>query len=208
VCGESAPNDVAGEHGEGGWVVEDGLLPVRVLLEGGGAQAEAVVGRVELAVEPGGECVHLLLVLDVDLPLAHEVQLRHFHLSEVDVEDFALVGNHVVFAERVDERVGERNLLDAAHVEVLDLVPEVDAVLLLVVLDARDLHDGLVREHEAVRYQEAVARSQHGVEHGLLDQELAHPLGDDDVDLLLWSGQLLEVFDLSLHHVDLVFLIV
>ena len=47
-------------------------------------------------------------------------------------------------------------------------------------------------------YQPLVAGKEHGVEHGLVEEEVAHPLADDDVDLL---GQL-DVLQLLVDDLD------
>lgn len=61
-------------------------------------------------------------------------------------------------------------MLDAAHVEVLNVVPEVYlAVLVLVVLDRPDVDARLVGEHKSALCQESVSCHQDRVEHTFLD---------------------------------------
>ena len=55
--------------------------------------------------------------------------------------------------------------------------------LVLPVLDGGDPEGGLVGEHETARGQPLVPRIQHSVQHGLVEQAVAHPLRDDDVHL-------------------------
>ncbi len=55
--------------------------------------------------------------------------------------------------------------------------------LVLPVLDGCDPEGGLVGEHESVGRQPLVPRIQHRVQHRLVEQAVAHPLGDDDVNL-------------------------
>lgn len=65
--------------------------------------------------------------------------------------------------------------------------PELTAnlfLLVLLVFDRGHVQGRLVREHEPVRDEVAVARVQDRVEHRLVQEEVAHPLGDDDVDLV------------------------
>ena len=61
--------------------------------------------------------------------------------------------------------------------------------LVLPVLDGGDPEGGLVGEHETARGQPLVPRIQHSVQHGLVEQAVAHPLRDDDVHLNRIHGQ-------------------
>lgn len=74
-------------------------------------------------------------------------------------------------------------------------------VLVLAILNTAGEDGGLVGEDEAVLVEVSVAGVQDGVEHGLVEQEVTHPLGDDDVDL--GEGQL-DLLHLSLDQGDLV----
>ena len=44
-----------------------------------------------------------------------------------------------------------------------------------------------------------VSSVEDAVEHAFVEEEVAHPFGDDDVDLLDWEG---DFFDLSLDELD------
>lgn len=74
-------------------------------------------------------------------------------------------------------------------------------VLVLAVLDAGHEDGGLVREDQAVLDEVLVAGIQDRVQHGFVEQEVAHPLGDDDVHLV--EGQL-DLLHLALQQRDLV----
>jgi hypothetical protein len=74
-------------------------------------------------------------------------------------------------------------------------------VLVVAILDTGGVDDGLVGEDETVLDQVAVTGVQDGVEHGLVEKEVAHPLGDDDVDL--GEGEL-DLLHLALDQGDLV----
>lgn len=76
------------------------------------------------------------------------------------------------------------------------------------VLDGTYVEDSLVGEHEPVWLQELVACDQHTVQHGFVEQELAHPLRDYDVYLILRTRQFLDVLHLALHDLDRVLLVV
>ncbi len=51
-------------------------------------------------------------------------------------------------------------------------------------------------------YQPLVASIDDSLKHVLVQEEIAHPLGNDDVNLVHWK---LDLLDLSLDHGDLVF---
>lgn len=55
----------------------------------------------------------------------------------------------------------------------------------------------VVRENKAFWFEILVAREENGVKHGLVKKEVAHPFGNDDVELLYWK---LNVFKFSLHQ--------
>jgi hypothetical protein len=82
----------------------------------------------------------------------------------------------------------------AAHLEVSD------ALLRNVRADGREVHVGVAGVHGASGLEELVACNQHRVQHGLTQQEVAHPLRDDDVDLLRQLNRLDGALD-DLDHV-------
>jgi len=63
------------------------------------------------------------------------------------------------------------------------LVPRCLPYLVLPVLNGCDPEGGLVGEHETAGGEPLVPRIQNGVQHGLVEEAVAHPLGDDDVHL-------------------------
>lgn len=81
-------------------------------------------------------------------------------------------------------------------------------MILLVVLDGAHLQHSLVGEHFAIGLEVLVARDQDTVEHGLLEQKLAHPLRHDDVHLVLRPGQFAYLLHFGFHHLDHVLLLV
>ena len=56
-------------------------------------------------------------------------------------------------------------------------------VLVLRILNAGHVHGGLVRHNDAALVEPLVARHQHRVQHGFIEQSIAHPLRDDDIHL-------------------------
>ena len=56
-------------------------------------------------------------------------------------------------------------------------------VLVLPVLNAAHVESSSVREHQTVGRQPLVPGVEDGVQHGLVEEAVAHPLGDNDVHL-------------------------
>ena len=76
-------------------------------------------------------------------------------------------------------------------------------ILVLPVLDTGEVEGGLVGEHEASLSQPLVPGVEDCVEHGLVEEAVAHPLGDDDVHLVHPLGQadLLHLAPDDYHHI-------
>ena len=84
----------------------------------------------------------------------------------------------------VYQRLRHCHLPDTGHVKPVHIVPPVDLVILVLpVLDTGEVEGGLVGEHEASLSQPLVPGVEDCVEHGLVEEAVAHPLGDDDVHL-------------------------
>lgn len=75
-------------------------------------------------------------------------------------------------------------------------------LLVLTILDSTDVETSLVREQHSIRSQPSIAGDEHSVEHRLVEQAVSHPLGNDDIDLLNASWQLVNVLYLRLNHLD------
>lgn len=74
-------------------------------------------------------------------------------------------------------------------------------ILVLAVLNTGKEDGGLVGEDETILLEIGVSGVENGVEHGLVEKEVAHPLRDDDVDL--GKGKL-NLLHLALEKSDLV----
>jgi hypothetical protein len=72
--------------------------------------------------------------------------------------------------------------------------------LVVLVLDRGNVDARLVGEEEAIRLEILVPGKEDGVEHGLVEEEVTHPLGDDDIKLL--DGEL-DLLELALDEGDL-----
>lgn len=113
--------------------------------------------------------MEFVLLLEIDPLVAYEVQIRNFHSPQVNVQDLAVVTYHILLRHGVYQRVSECNAPDATHVEVLNSVPEVDFVIVLVViLDSPHVEDGLVGKHQTVWLEEPVACHEYTVQHRFL----------------------------------------
>lgn len=70
------------------------------------------------------------------------------------------------------------------------------------ILNCPNVQDCLVGEHQAVWLQELVARVQHTVQHGFVQEKLAHPLTHDYVHFVVRTGQLFDVLHLAFDYLD------
>lgn len=182
---------------------------MRAVVVGTSRETDFGLAGVEVAVEPANEGVKCLLAVEGELEAGDEVEFLLLHSAQVDVQDFAVVADHAAPRDLVDQRVRQRDFLDAAHVEVVHFVPEVYfVVLLVVVLDSAHLDDSLVGKHQSIRLQKFVPGVQHTVQHRFLQQEITHPLRDYDIHFVLGPGQLFDVLNLGLYDLDGVFLLI
>ena len=117
---------------------------------------------------------------------------------EVDIEDGLGFGVDESVVESIDQRLHQGPTLDAIHVDVVDTVPEVDLLLLvLLVLDRGHEHGTSIGQQNALLAQPLVSREQHCVQHRLVKQKVPHPLTDYHVHLL---HRQLDLLHLPLYH--------
>lgn len=74
-------------------------------------------------------------------------------------------------------------------------------ILVLAILNGSHIHGGLVGEDLAILSEVGVTSVQNGVQHGLVEKEVTHPLGDDDINL--GEGEL-DLLHLALEESNLV----
>lgn len=70
-------------------------------------------------------------------------------------------------------------------------------LFVLLILNRGKVHGGFVGEDKATLLEILVTSDEHSVEHGLVQEEVAHPFRDDDVEFL--DGEL-NLFELSFHE--------
>mmetsp|Transcript_32422 Transcript_32422/g.70797 ORF Transcript_32422/g.70797 Transcript_32422/m.70797 type:complete len:339 (+) Transcript_32422:511-1527(+) len=209
---------VGGAHGVGGCGKQH-LLVRGVLLR-----------APEVHVEPPTKARHLSLLLAVGFGRLHRQLKRLVHHLDVvdaacvEVELLEDVGGpDALVGMDVHPRAGLQEVLRLLLVVLLAEALQVDAVLLvggpreavpvaqrvlvvhvllrrLVAADRRQEHAAVARVQGTARLQPLVACNQDGVQHGLAEEEIAHPLGDDDVHLL----RELELLHVALHDLDFV----
>merc|ERR550539_64003 len=165
--------------------VEHGLLPVGVGSLRGRGEANPLVAVGELDIEEGHQGLNVVISSNLKAEGGLERNLFLPDGLDVDLSNEAVVGNHLISVHRIHDGLGESDLPDGGHIEPVDVIPPVDLVLLVLsVLDGGDVEGGLVGEHQTSGLQPLVPGEQDGVQHGLIEQAVAHPLGDDDVNLL------------------------
>lgn len=86
------------------------------------------------------------------------------------------------------------SLHHGGHVEAVHIAPEFDVIRdVVIVREGCNLQRGVAGHHQAIRLQVAVSGPHDAVEHGLEEQAVAHPLGDDDVHLVDRKNYLLDL---------------
>ena len=217
---KSAVELLASLDGEVVVEVEDGLLPMRVLCVGAGRELDGLVAGREFNVEPGDQGVDVVGAADRERVGKVECEIGNLAGIEVERNERCGIGDDSLEVNSVDEGLGESGALEGGVVEAPDVVPDcntrsahvhdcsnkaeltVDLLLLVVaVLDTSNKDGGLVGEDQTALLEVAVTGPQNSVQHGLVEQEVAHPLGNDNVDLGERQNNLLH---LALQKSDLV----
>ena len=200
--GEDTTNLLSLLDGQDITEVEDGLLPVSVLGVWAGREADWLVAGGEIDVEPGDDGVDKVVAAGVEEEWGSEGQVGESALVEVEGQDGGWVGDNGLDLDGVDEWLSEGSLLEWGVVEAVDVVPEVDLLVLVVsVLDSGNEDGGLVWEDQAAWNKVLVTGPEDGIQHRLVEEEVTHPLRDDDVDLWEWEDNVLH---LALEKGDLV----
>lgn len=102
----------------------------------------------------------------------------------------------------VDDRFRQHPLLHAFHAHSIDTVPVVELLLVVsLVVDHRHVHPRLVGHHQSPLSQPFIPCIQDRVEHGLIEQEITHPLGDDYVNFL---DRQFDFFDQAVDYGDFI----
>lgn len=90
--------------------------------------------------------------------------------------------------------MSQTKLLACRRFETCDLRLTANLLLLvLAILDTGNVDGSLVGEDETVLDKVLVPGVQNGVQHGFVEQEVAHPLRDDDIDVVKRKDDLLHL---------------
>jgi len=170
--------------------VEHDLLPVRACVLRGGRETSLLDALGELDVEVSDKGVADIGAVNGDLEVGSEIEILLLDSVQVDIQNLAEVTHDLISVSDINQGLDQSSALDARHLETVDIVPEVDLVLtVLLVLDGGEEERSLVGEEEAIRGQPAVTSNKDGVEHGLVEEEVAHPLRDDNINLFNAIGK-------------------
>ena len=160
------------------------LFPVSILMFRRCRESNPLVTMAELYCEVCHQGVEIVVPFEGQVEGAAEGDVLLLDCLDVNLLDQTVGGHQTLVVHAVHQGLRHGHLPDAGHVEAVDVVPPVDlVVLVLSVLDTADVEVGSVREHEAALSQPLVPGEEDGVQHGLVEQAVAHPLGDDDVNL-------------------------
>ena len=193
VHGHNALNLLALGHAEGVVEIEDGLAPVGGGDLGRGVQNDGLVAGGEGGVEVDGEGVELSVVGGDESVLRVEAKLIDGDLVDIEGEEGGRVGHDLGGVDGVDKGLNVREALEVGEVKALNILPDLELrVNVLLIGDAADEHVALIGEELDIGGAKLVASIEDGVEHGFIQQEVAHPLGDDDINLLV-EGDLLHL---------------
>ena len=131
-----------------------------------------------------------------------ELQVLSPDVLYINVVEQTVSGHDGLGLDDVNNGLRDDSGPDDAHVDAVDVLPELEFLLFVVrVLDAHKVHFGPVGEHEAVRLEPLVPCVEDSVEHAFVEQEVTHPLGDNDVDLV---HRQVDLLDLAFDYCDLV----
>jgi len=64
-------------------------------------------------------------------------------------------------------------------------------LLVFLVLDRGDVQRCMVRKDKPSRLKVPVTGFEHGIQHRLVKEEVAHPFGNNDIELLYWQLRIL-----------------
>lgn len=56
-------------------------------------------------------------------------------------------------------------------------------ILVIAILNTSNIHGGLIGEDQTTGVEVGVTGVENGIQHGLVEKEVTHPLGDDDINL-------------------------
>lgn len=138
----------------------------------------------------------LVIPLDIKGVGRGEVKFLGGDSLQIDVQDWAVISVDQWLVHHIDQWFEQGPFLDGAHVDTIDVIPEADLVsLVILVLNGAEPDDCTVGVHMTIFLEPLVTGVEDGVKHGLIKQEISHPFGDNDVDLVDGEGYF---FDLAL----------
>jgi hypothetical protein len=181
-------------------------------------ESNGFVACAELDIKPGDESMDEVVATSIERVRLLECQIRSRDCVEVEGDDGARIGDHSLHIDSINKRLGHGGGLERGVVESPDIVPDWSEIswrsfeeleshtanllfLVVSVLNSRKEDSSLVREDEAIGLEVLITRIEHRVEHALVQEEIAHPLRDDDVNL---RERHLNLLHLALKESDLV----
>lgn len=166
-------------------------------------EADGFVASSEVDVEPSDQCMDEVISAAVKCEWRGEGQISGRACVEIEGEDRGGVGHNRFDFNGVNKRLCKRGMLKRRVVKSVDVVPDYIElavvffikvgrhtsdllILVLAILNSSHENCSLVRENQAIGSKIFVSGIQDGVKHGLIEQEISHPLRDYDVDLREW----------------------
>jgi len=148
-------------------------------------ETSSLVAFCEFDVEVADESLDVVVSSALQVEGRAEGEVLYLNGVHVKFLDETSICDNLLGVYNINQRLADGCLADAAHVESIDLVPPVDfLVLVCAVLNATDVQCGAVRHDHTARSQPLITSKQNSVQHGLIQQAVAHPFTDNDVHLI------------------------
>lgn len=125
-----------------------------------------------------------IVSLQLEIERCGEFQIRLLHLVKINLLYQIGVGYDLPGINYIYKRFHNGNLSNTAHIKTIDIIPPVDfLVLVLTVFNGADIQSSTIWEHHSIGLQKLVSSIQDCIQHGLVEQTISHPFGNDDVNL-------------------------
>ena len=169
------------------WEVEDGLFPVCRLDVRASAEHHTQVGEIKENIEISAQAGQLAVSADLQEEAGGEGSVGDTAGVDVEVEDGCGVARPHAVRDDLHAGLLQDGDPHAGHLEAVHVRPELThvAVVPLRVGDSAELEAAPVREDEAAGGEIFLPGLDHRVQHPLVQQEVAHPLRHDDVELIV-----------------------
>lgn len=167
-------------------------------------ETSSLVAFCEFYIEIADEGLHIVISPALQVEGRREGEVLNLTSVHVKLLDEACVSDDLFWVDHINKWLADGGFTDTAHVETINLIPPVDLLILVgAIFDAGNIQGGSVRHDHATTVfdQPFVSGEENSVQHGLIQQAIAHPLADNDINMLN-PVRKLNLFHLALHYRD------